>query len=44
MLLQYALDNFAMLVTTAECAKRLVTQERNRLAEDVIEICECVKA
>jgi len=47
---QYALDTFAIPATATECertfssAKKLVTPERNRLGDDVIEASECLKA
>jgi len=49
-LFQYALDTLAIPATATECertfssAKKLVTPERNRLADDVVEACECLKA
>jgi len=47
---QYAWDTLAIPTTTTECerafnsTKKLVTRERNCLADDVIEACECLKA
>ena len=47
---QYALDTLAIPATTTECertfssVKKLVTPERNRLADEIIEACECLKA
>src|SRR3954447_15117774 len=49
-LFQYALDTLAIPATATECestfssAKKLVTPERDRLADDVIEACKCLKA
>lgn len=47
---RYALDTLAIPATSAECerifssAKKLVTPERNRLSDDIIEAMECLKA
>ena len=47
---RYALDTLAIPATSAECerifssAKKLVTPERNRLSDDIIEAIECLKA
>jgi hypothetical protein len=49
-LFQYALDTLAIPATAAECertfssAKKLISPERNRLADEVIEASECLKA
>jgi len=49
-LLQYALDLLSVPATSCECervfssAKRLITPDRNRLAIDIIEVTECLKA
>ena len=46
---QKSLDTLAIPATATECertfngAKKLVTPERNRLPDDVIESCECRK-
>jgi hypothetical protein len=45
----YAFDTLAIPVMSAECervfssTKKLVTPERNRLAEEIIEASECLK-
>jgi len=45
----YAFDTLAIPAMSAECervfssAKKLITPERNRLAEDIIEASECLK-
>ncbi len=45
-LFQFALDTLSCPAMSAECervfsnAKRLITPERNQLAEDIIEACE----
>ena len=45
-----ALDKLAIPAMSAECervfssAKKMVTVERNRLSEDIIQACECLKA
>jgi hypothetical protein len=47
---RYALDTLAIPATSTECerifssAKKLVTPERNRLSDDIIEATECLKA
>jgi hypothetical protein len=47
---RYALDTLAIPATSAECerifssAKKLITPERNRLSDDIIEAIECLKA
>ena len=47
---QYVLDTLTIPATATECertfssAKKLVTPERNRLGDDVIEASECLKA
>ena len=46
----WALDTFSIPAMSAECervfssAKKLITPERNALANDTIEACECLKA
>jgi hypothetical protein len=48
-LYQDALDKLAIPAMSAECervfssAKKMVTAERNRLSEDIIQACECLK-
>ena len=45
-----ALDTLSIPAMSAECdrvfssAKKLITPERNALADDTIEVCECLKA
>jgi hypothetical protein len=45
----YAFDTFAIPAMSAECErvfssmKKLITPERNRLAEDITEASECLK-
>ena len=47
---RYALDTLSCPAMSTECervfssSKKLLTPERNRLAEDIIEACECLKA
>jgi hypothetical protein len=47
---QYALDILCCPAMSAECervfssTKKLITPERNALADDIIEACECLKA
>ena len=49
-LYQYALDTLSCPATSSECervfssTKKLLIPERNQLAEDIIEACECLKA
>jgi hypothetical protein len=49
-LYQDALDKLAVPAMSAECervfssAKKVVTAERNRLSEDIVQACECLKA
>lgn len=49
-LFQFALDTLFCPAMSAECerifssAKKLITSERNHLEEDIIEVCECLKA
>jgi hAT family C-terminal dimerisation region len=49
-LYQDALDKLAIPAMSAECervfssAKKMITQERNSLAEDIIQACECLKS
>jgi hypothetical protein len=49
-LYQDALDKLAIPGMSAECerefssVKKMVTAERNRLLEDIIQACECLKA
>ena len=46
----WALDTLSIPAMSAECervfssAKKLITLERNALADDTIEACECLKA
>jgi hypothetical protein len=46
----YAFDTLAILATSAECervfssVKKLITPERNRLTEEIIEASECLKS
>ena len=46
----WALDTLSIPAMSAECervfnsAKKLITPERNALADDTIEACECLKA
>ena len=47
---QYALDTLCCPAMSTECervfssTKKLITPERNALADDIIEACECLKA
>jgi len=49
-LYQDTLDKLAIPAMSAECervfssVKKMVTAERNRLSEDIIQACECLKA
>jgi hAT family C-terminal dimerisation region len=49
-LFQYALNTLCCPAMLTECErvfsgiKKLITPERNALAEDIIETCECLKA
>jgi hypothetical protein len=49
-LFQYALNTLYCPAMSTECermfnsTKKLITPERNALAEDIIEACECLKA
>jgi hypothetical protein len=49
-LFYYALDTLCCPAMSIECkrafssTKKLITPERNVLAEDIIEACECLKA
>jgi hypothetical protein len=49
-LFQAALDKLVIPAMSAECervfssAGKMITPERNRLGDDIIEACECLKA
>ena len=49
-LFQFAFNTLFCPAMSVECervfssAKKLITQKRNQLAEDIIEACECLKA
>src|SRR3954451_4045215 len=49
-LFKYALDTISCPIMSTECelpfssAKKLITPERNQLAEDIIDVCEYLKA